>query len=139
MAADGASPASIAHAFGISRSTLSKWEADFPEFSDAMGRARVAAQHWWETKGQRSLGRKHFQAQVWAKTMSARFEDYREANNSNGANGLDLSELVGAISQGVAAATLQHGQPGDRAKVIEGQPVEDDASESTLPVVGKSR
>lgn len=87
-----------------------------------MARARSAAQAWWETEARGSLHDKHFQAQSAKLVMSAQFEDYREVAKGSQSNGLDLSELVGAISQGITAATLQH-QDGDRAKVIEPQDV----------------
>ncbi len=80
------------------------------------------------SKAQKSLGRKHFQAQLWRYSMAGRFkDDYADAGNGNNNNGLDLGALVGAISQGVAAAHLKQGQPGDSAKVIDAEPVKDDA------------
>lgn len=126
LGAVGHSWAGIARDFGISRATLNEWERQFPEFSDALARARAAAQSWWEDKTRTNLESKHFQAQGAKLIMSAQFDDYREVAKGSQPNGLDLSELVGAISQGITAATLQH-QDGDRAKVIDGQPVEDDA------------
>jgi hypothetical protein len=41
-------------------------------------RARDGAQCWWERHGQKNLKAQRYQAQVWQKTMPARFEDYRE-------------------------------------------------------------
>lgn len=109
----GKSWAGIAAAFNISRSTLNEWERLFPEFSDALARARAAAQSWWEDHGRRNLKADRYQAQVHKNIMAAQFEDYREAAKAGNSNGLDLGALVGAISQGVAAATLQAGKKDD--------------------------
>lgn len=121
----------MASLLNIDRKTINQWEGDFPEFGQAVARAMTHSQAWWEGKAQKSLGRKHFQAQLWRYSMAGRFkDDYADAGNGSNANGLDLGALVGAISQGVAAASLQHGQqsqPGDVAKVIDAEPAKDDA------------
>lgn len=122
IAARGGSMHAIACAFGVSRNTLDLWAADFPDFKEALARGAAAHQHWWELHGQGNLNADRYQAQIWSKTMAARFQEYRDAEKGSQPNGLDLSELVGAISQGITAATLQH-QDGDRAKVIDAQPV----------------
>lgn len=138
IGARGGSMAAIACAFGVARATLDVWAADFPDFKDALARAAAAQQHWWEHHGQRNLKADRYQAQIWSKTMAARFQEYRDAEKGSQPNGLDLSELVGAISQGITAATLQH-QDGDRAKVIDAQPVEDDAPARALQVELRKR
>lgn len=103
----GHSWAGIARDFGISRSTLNEWERLFPEFSDAMLRARAAAQSWWEDHGRRNLKADRYQAQVHKNIMAAQFEDYREAAKGSQTNGLDLLSLVNAIAQGATAGALQ--------------------------------
>jgi transposase-like protein len=99
--------AAIARSFGVSRQTLYKWEADFPEFGDALARARAASQAWWEDRLQNKLGAKHFQAQSAKLVMAGQFEDYREAAKGSQTNGLDLLSLVNAIAQGATAGALQ--------------------------------
>jgi hypothetical protein len=136
---DGKSKSEMCSLLNVGRATLHDWERDFPEFAASLSRAREHSQAWWEGKAQKSLGRRHFQAQLWRYSMAGRFkEDYAELKGSE-SNGLDLGALVGAISQGVAAATLQAGQPGDRAKVINAEPAERDAPPRPLDVVGKGR
>lgn len=111
----GKSRAQLCSLLNISRNTLNDWERQFPEFHESLARAMAHSQHWWEEKAQKSLGKRHFQAQLWRYSMAGRFkEDYAETK-SNDANGLDLGALVGAISQGVAAATLQASGPKDDA------------------------
>lgn len=117
--------AGIASAFGISRKTLNEWEGQFPDFSDALARARVAAQAYLEQHGRSNLKADRYQAQVWAKLISVH-EDYREQRTGN-ADGFDLGALVTSIAQGAAAAGLS-ARPGDGAKVIEAEPVKDDAT-----------
>lgn len=92
----GKSPAGIAAALHVERATLTKWGADYPEFSAALARAKAYEQQWWEDRGQKSLGRKHFQAQVWRTSMAARFkEDYTE-----GAGSVNVTlDLGGAIAE----------------------------------------
>lgn len=93
----GKSLSEIALVLNIDRKTLYQWEADFPEFGQALARARTFAQAWWERKAQTSLGKKHFQAQLWRYSMAGRFkEDY--ADNSNASVNVTL-DLGGAIAE----------------------------------------
>ncbi len=45
---DGASIASFAAEIDVSRSTINQWAADYPEFSEALSRARAKSAAWWE-------------------------------------------------------------------------------------------
>lgn len=79
----GKSYAQIAAELGIDRDTLSDWILHNAEFSLAMKKSRVNSQKWWEDIAQANLimepGTGTFSAAVWAKSMSARFqEDYTE-------------------------------------------------------------
>lgn len=116
----GKSWAAIARDFGISRDTLHTWERDNSEFSDAMRRARAAAQAWWEEHGQKNLRAKHYQAQVSRSIMAAQFEDYREVKP-----GMDVTlHLDEAITEALTrAAQPQASLPGDSAKPIDPLPV----------------
>lgn len=44
---DGKSKAEVCHAWKITRKTMRKWQDDFPEFNDAMYRAREAFTAYW--------------------------------------------------------------------------------------------
>jgi hypothetical protein len=62
-----------------SRSTLDDWAETNPEFSEALTRARVASQSWWERAAMDGLTADKFNALVWKTSMQARFrEDYTE-------------------------------------------------------------
>jgi len=62
-----------------SRQTLDNWGEEHPEFLDALTRARVAAQAWWEQAAMDGLKADKFNALVWKTSMQARFrEDYTE-------------------------------------------------------------
>jgi hypothetical protein len=75
----GKSRAWIAAELNVSRQTLHNWEKDFPEFLDAMDRAGVLAQQWWEDAGQSGMTSDKFSAPVWSRSMAARFpDDWRE-------------------------------------------------------------
>lgn len=75
----GKSRAWIAAELDISRQTLANWEKTHPEFLDAMDRAGVLSQQWWEDQGQIGLTAEKFSAPVWSRSMAARFpDDWRE-------------------------------------------------------------
>lgn len=71
----GHSRAQIAVYLGVTRKTLARWEGAHPEFKEAMEVALDQALAWWETKAQRSLEKKHFQAGMLGKMMAARYPD----------------------------------------------------------------
>ena len=60
------------------------------EFSTALTRAKVLEQAWFEREGRLNLKNREFNANLWSKSVSARFrEDYTERRVSEvtGANG----------------------------------------------------
>jgi hypothetical protein len=68
----------------VHKDSLYEWAKVYPEFSDALTRARQHAQAWWEDAGQGGLmvapGAGTFNASVWSRSMAARFpEDWRES------------------------------------------------------------
>lgn len=77
----GKSLAWMAAELGVSRECIYEWMRVHPEFSDAMTRARLESQRWWEDAGQQGmLMEKGFNASVWSRSMSARFpDDWRES------------------------------------------------------------
>ena len=86
----GASVAEIAHELGVTRETVYAWERTREDFSDAMARARLASQVWWEKKGREGLEKATFNASVWSRSMAARFpEDWRDKKE------IELSGHVG--------------------------------------------
>lgn len=73
----GYSVRQIAVMFDVSHETLYLWSRNFPDFHDALSRAREGAQHWWETIGQAAVFSKQFQFGLWNKIVSSRFKaDY---------------------------------------------------------------
>jgi predicted transcriptional regulator len=75
----GKSVAWIACELGVCKQTLHNWMEAHPEFLDAMTRAKLFAQRWWEDKGQDGLTQSGFNASIWSRSMAARFpEDWRE-------------------------------------------------------------
>jgi hypothetical protein len=108
----GKSRAWIASEIGVTRQTLHNWEADHPEFLDAMTRARDLAQRWWEDAGQDGLADKAFNGPVYAKSMAARFpEDWRDnskiehsggTNNTVSLTGLTVEQLEAIAAAGVS-------------------------------------
>lgn len=79
----------IAGAFKTTKKTLTNWEEHFPEFLHAMDAARVQSQIWWEDAGQKGMTEQGFNAAIWSRSMSARFqEDWRE-NKRNEISGPD--------------------------------------------------
>lgn len=75
----GLSIRQIASIFGVSYETLYQWARENDQFSDALTRAREAAQSWWETVGQAALFADRFQFGLWNKVVSSRFRrDYTD-------------------------------------------------------------
>lgn len=77
----GKSLAQFASNFNVSRQTIDNWAEDYPEFLEALNKAKAHAQDWWENAGQEGmfLGGSGFNAAVWKATVQARFrEDYTE-------------------------------------------------------------
>lgn len=48
--AEGASIASFAAEIGVARSTINQWAEDYPEFSEALKKAKAKCAAWWETR-----------------------------------------------------------------------------------------
>jgi len=51
--ADGASLTSFAAEIGVSRATINVWMAEYPEFLEAVGKAKAKCAAWWEAQGRR--------------------------------------------------------------------------------------
>lgn len=71
----GKSHAQIAAGIDVSRQTLYAWAEQYPQFSDAMDRARQLSQAWWENAGQMGMLMPGFNASVYNKQMANRFRD----------------------------------------------------------------
>ncbi len=65
---------------GVARNTLETlWPEAHPEFMEAFAHARDLSQAWWERQGRENLLADKFQAQLYSRSMSARFpKDWRE-------------------------------------------------------------
>lgn len=76
---EGKSKAQMASHFDVSRQTIDNWAEAHPEFLEALNRAMVHCQAWWEDKGQTGMILPGFNAAVWKKSVEARFrDDYTE-------------------------------------------------------------
>jgi hypothetical protein len=54
--------------------TMANWEAQHPEFLEAMELSLLQAQMWWEDAGQNGMTKDGpFNAAIWNRSMSARF------------------------------------------------------------------
>jgi hypothetical protein len=95
------------------------WGTAHEEFAAALSHARDCAQAWHEEKGRKSYNRKHFQAQVWKKTMESRFrEDYAEQRS-----GLVevATDFLAAIVESAGERQAKKLPAGADAKAIEGE------------------
>jgi len=85
---DGKSLAQMCAHFDIARQTIDNWAAAHPDFLEALSRAKVHAQAWWEETGVKGMTADKFNSAVWTKSMQARFrDDYTERQEVTGANG----------------------------------------------------
>ena len=78
----GKSKTQIASVLDVNTKTIDEWALKWPEFAESIARARELAMTWWEDVGQAGLTDKFFNAQLWSRSMAARFPDqYREAKD----------------------------------------------------------
>lgn len=63
----------------IGRTTMQRWEHEHEEFRLALTVSEAHAQAYWEDLGQDNISTREFQANVWSRSMAARFpKDWRE-------------------------------------------------------------
>lgn len=75
----GKSITQMACSINVVKQTLYNWMDEYPDFLDAITRARQESQNWWESKGQDSLDNQNFQSSVYNRSMACRFpEDWRD-------------------------------------------------------------
>lgn len=102
--------------FDITRQTIDNWSENNPEFLEALSRAKVHCQHWWESMAQTGmlLGSGGFNAAVWKKSMEARFrDDYTERKEVHNTGELEhkhslsdmTDEQLATIAAGRSAGT----------------------------------
>lgn len=103
---EGASIVEMAHEIGCARATLeANWPAAHPEFLEALERAKLASQTWWERKGRENLEKNVFQQSVWSRSMAARFpHDWREKTETDLNVKGDLASIIAARREKVASA-----------------------------------
>ena len=104
---EGKSVVQMACAIDVARQTLYQWAEDHEDFSDAFTRAKQWAQDWWETQAQCGLTADKFNAQLWSRSMAARFpEDYQERKGVEitGASGAPLEIVTKVVVVGVEPA-----------------------------------
>lgn len=95
--AQGKSITWMAAQLDVSRECLYEWERVHPAFSDALSRARIKCQAWWEDQGQTGMVTPMFNASVWAKNMGSRFKaDWSEKSSVelSGPNGGPVQQAM---------------------------------------------
>lgn len=107
----GKSTAQMCAHFDISRQTIDNWAADHPDFLEALSRAKVHAQAWWEEQGVKGMTSDKFNAAVWKKSVEARFrEDYTERREheltGKGGGPIETSDVTPAKRRAAVAAIL---------------------------------
>lgn len=101
MGKEGKSPIEMASYFDVSRQTIDNWAASHPDFLEALNRARVHCQAWWENAGREGmfLGGGGFNAAVWKKSMEARFrEDYTERQEVHQTGTMEHKHSIGEMT-----------------------------------------
>ena len=101
LGSEGLSPVQISARIGIPRTTMDSWAAKHDEFSEALTRAKELEQVWWETQGQNALNDKDFHANLWIKSMQARFRhDYTERKQVDHGVQDSLADLMKELDGG---------------------------------------
>lgn len=92
----GYSLAAMASEIGVHRDTVQQWRKDHEEFSASFARARDYAQAWWEEEGLKGMwAGKVFNAQVWSRSMAARFpDDYTERSDVKLSGSVDIGNAI---------------------------------------------
>lgn len=111
LAKDGKSPIQMCAHFDISRQTIDNWAVQYPEFLDALTRAKAHAQAWWEDQGTKGMVSDKFNAAVWKTVVQARFrDDYTERRDIeiSGPNGgpIETREVSPEKRKAAVAALL---------------------------------
>ena len=76
---EGKSKAQIAASLGCVRQTLDNWAEKYPQFLDALTRARDLSLSWWEDQGQKGIWSREFNANAFKLQVMNRFpDDYRD-------------------------------------------------------------
>jgi hypothetical protein len=107
-AKDGFSRAEIAAAIGRSLGDFDDWDANEPQFREAMEMARTLTLAWWEGRGREGIRDGKLNATLWSKAMAGRFPDL-------------YGERAAAAGARSAAGTLKRTRPitdRDRAKAL---------------------
>ena len=95
LGAEGMSRAQISSAMGVPGRTMREWVTKYPEFEYAMERAKELEQAWWETRAQEGLNNREFNANLWDKSMRARFrEEYGTNHVAQEITGKDGKDLI---------------------------------------------
>jgi hypothetical protein len=91
---EGKSLTQISALIDVPKKTMFWWAEKYEDFRTALTRAKEQEQAWWEDKGQECLTDKTFNANLWIKSMQARFkEDYTETRK-NEITGMDGKDLI---------------------------------------------
>jgi len=119
---EGKTVTQMAAALDVTKQTLHNWKAVHPEFFDAMTRATIHSQAWWEEMGQAnliSMPGTSLNGSVYSRSMAARFpDDWRESKGVEltGANGgpvamvgIDASKLTDEQLRAIASIPLNAG------------------------------
>lgn len=106
MGREGYSVVEMCADIGVARNTLElEWPERHEEFSRAFAHARELSQAWWERQGRIGLTADKFNAQLYSRSMAARFpKDWRESKNL--AVGGDKDAPAVQVEHGVDADTL---------------------------------
>jgi len=105
---DGKSKAWIAANLDVTRQTLENWEKAHPQFFDAMTRANLYAQAWWEDLGQDNAvstpGGGALNGSVYSRSMAARFPaDWREKTEQKIEGEMSISGITRKIVDGTGS------------------------------------
>ena len=108
----GKSLVQICSAFGVTRDTLNNWCDVNPDFLVAMDLARVHSQSHWEELGYDGMKGKSIDAQIWSRSMAARFPaDWRESKHQEvtGSVKVDHTQTASNMLETLAAAKAKAG------------------------------
>jgi hypothetical protein len=96
----GASQKIMFSSLGISKQTADRWKKEKPDFAEAMDRAVVEAQAWWEREALANLNNRTYNTRLFEIATRAQFPaDYKERMEIKQDIKADVSiDFAGAVS-----------------------------------------
>ena len=114
MSLEGCSRVEIVAELGISLSTFDRWIVGHPEFADAVEKALLYSQAWWERAGRLNLSNPQFNSSLFLMNMTNRFGWTRRIDGKMESTTTEVKRLEVSITEEQRTELVQR-----RTKVLQ--------------------